>query len=294
MSTLRFGTCSWKFPSWNGIVYSARDGINYLSEYAGRYSTVEIDQWFWSLFDTDAIALPKTETVAEYLESVPSGFQFTIKAPNSVTLTHFYKKGTQRGSGKNPYFLSAELFREFLKKIEPMREQTATVMLQFEYLNKQKMSGLPELTDRLGGFLEKVGSEWPLSVELRNPNYVQPPYFETLAHHAVSHVFCHGYYMPPAMEVFRRHGARLHGPAFLRLMGTDRRGIEEATGKKWDRIVAPKDDELPGLADTVVEMLGSRDVYVNVNNHYEGSAPLTIEKLERLVDERRDRFSQIR
>ncbi|PLX23103.1 MAG: DUF72 domain-containing protein, partial [Ignavibacteria bacterium] len=46
MARLRIGTCSWKYPSWKGIVYSAPKGINYLEEYARVYDTVEIDQWF--------------------------------------------------------------------------------------------------------------------------------------------------------------------------------------------------------------------------------------------------------
>ncbi|MFW6213793.1 MAG: hypothetical protein ACOC8L_12905, partial [Spirochaetota bacterium] len=67
------------------------------------------------------------------------------------------------------------------------------------------------------------------------------------------------------------------------------------TGKKWNQVVAAKDEELPELVDMALEMVASGvDVYVNVNNHYEGSAPLTIEKLERFVEERRARFSQMR
>jgi uncharacterized protein YecE (DUF72 family) len=294
MSTLRFGTCSWKFPSWKGIVYSRATGINYLSEYAKRFTTVEIDQWFWALFDTDSIALPKTETVAEYLDSVPPEFSFTIKAPNAVTLTHFYSKGGQRGSGPNPYFLSPALFAAFLEKLEPLKPQISSVMLQFEYLNRQKMSGPAEFADRLGAFFDAIGTDWPISVEIRNPNYLGPPYFALLAERGVAAVFCHGYYMPPVMDVYKRPFVELAGPGIIRLLGPDRGGIEKATGKKWDRIVEPKDEELPAIADTIIDMLDSRDVVVNVNNHYEGSAPLTIEKLERLVDERRERFSQIR
>ena len=43
---VKIGTCSWKYPSWKGILYSERVGKNYLSEYARHYDTVEIDQWF--------------------------------------------------------------------------------------------------------------------------------------------------------------------------------------------------------------------------------------------------------
>ena len=92
MARLRIGTCSWKYPSWEGLVYSAPKGINYLQEYSRHYDTVEIDQWFWSLFGQDSISLPRLETVQEYVDSVPEDFQFTVKVPNSVTLTHFYKK----------------------------------------------------------------------------------------------------------------------------------------------------------------------------------------------------------
>ena len=291
MSTLRFATCSWKFPSWKGLVYSAGDRINYLEEYAKRYRTVEIDQWFWSLFDTDSITLPKTETVAEYLSSVDDDFRFTIKAPNSITLTHMLRRRTERWTAPNPYFLSPQLFSDFLARIEPMRSRTACVILQFEYLNKQKMSGVEELCERLDAFLGALpghADRWPLGIELRNQNYLTDTYFRTIARHDVPHVYCHGYHLPPAWEVYRKaqssFGERMPGPGVIRLLGPDRSRIEAATGKRWDRIVAPKDEELPRIVDMATDMVRRGiDVYVNVNNHYEGSAPLTIEKLERLV-----------
>ena len=37
MSPVRVGTCSWKFESWAGLVYSAANGIDYLAEYARHY-----------------------------------------------------------------------------------------------------------------------------------------------------------------------------------------------------------------------------------------------------------------
>ncbi len=291
MSVLRIGTCSWKFPSWAGLVYSRADGIDYLAEYARMYRSVEIDQWFWSLFAPDKIGLPQAETVAAYLTSVDKDFRFTIKAPNSITLTHFSGRHGQRGTGPNPYFLSVELFADFLDRIAPMKPQTAAVMLQFEYLNRKKMSGLGELCEKLDVFLTALRDRvdpWPIAIELRNPNYLKPAYFDLLAAHRVPHVYCHGYYLPPAPDVYRQVcaqlGDRLPAPGVLRLLGPDRGGIEKATGRKWNAIVAPKDNELAGIADMALDMLArGLDVYVNVNNHYEGSAPLTIEKLERVV-----------
>ena len=39
---LRIGTCSWKYDSWRGLVYSDQKSLNYLQEYSQQYNTVEI------------------------------------------------------------------------------------------------------------------------------------------------------------------------------------------------------------------------------------------------------------
>ena len=55
-------------------------------------------------------------------------------------------------------------------------------------------------------------------------------------------------------------------------------------GKLWDRIVAPKDEELPAIVDLIEDLVArSVDLYLNVNNHYEGSAPLTIERIRSIL-----------
>src|SRR3989339_450751 len=102
MSKLYIGTCSWKYDSWRNIVYSDKEEINYLNEYSKHFNTVEIDQWFWSLFPWKKPVLPNPKIVSEYVRSVPKGFTFTIKVPNSLTLTHYYSKDDSYGLVKNP------------------------------------------------------------------------------------------------------------------------------------------------------------------------------------------------
>jgi uncharacterized protein YecE (DUF72 family) len=79
---LRFGTCSWKYESWRGVVYSQDRNINYLEEYSRHFSTVEVGQWFWSLFD-NAVVLPKIGVVKEYASVVPPDFIFSISKQKS-------------------------------------------------------------------------------------------------------------------------------------------------------------------------------------------------------------------
>lgn len=286
-NAVEFGTCSWKFPSWEGLVYSQADGINYLAEYARHYDTVEIDQWFWSLFGQETVSLPKPETVAEYLASVPEDFRFSIKAPNSITLTHVYKRARKDAGKPNHHFLSGELTGRFLSLIEPMRAQTSVVMFQFEYLNRQKMAHLAAFLDQLDAFLSALPAGWQYGIEPRNPQYLTPDYFELLARHGVSHVFCQGYYMQPIQELYPRAAERLVAPVVIRLMGPDRAAIEEKTGKKWNTDADPKDGDIAGVVDVVDDMLArGQRVIVNVNNHYEGSAPVTIRKLREVLGAR--------
>jgi uncharacterized protein YecE (DUF72 family) len=67
----------------------------------------------------------------------------------------------------------------------------------------------------------------------------------------------------------------------IRLHGPDRGKIEEQTGREWNRIAEPRDADIEDLA-AVVRGLRKRKraVWVFANNHFEGSAPLTIERLK--------------
>jgi uncharacterized protein YecE (DUF72 family) len=271
---IRIGTCSWKYASWVGLVYSRPEGIDYLAEYAARCSSVEIDQWFWSMPDL---------TVAEaYAAAVPATFRFSVKAYNGLT---WASRSSRKGAGPvpNPRFLSPELLTEFLAGLAPLRSRLGVLMLQFEYLNRKKMPSLDEFLERLDAFLSAAPPGLPIAVETRNANYLTDSYFTLLKRRGAGHVFLQGYWMPPVTGVYGKFGDLLAGTSVVRLHGPDREGMEERTGGSWDRIVTPHDEELTAIAGMVGEM-SSRglDVYLNVNNHYEGSAPLTLEKLAAL------------
>jgi uncharacterized protein YecE (DUF72 family) len=278
------GTCSWKYPSWEGLVYSQSTGIDYLKEYAEKYRTVEIDQWFWSLFGKDRVSLPRDDTVLSYKKSVPEDFIFTIKVPNSITLTHFYNKKKDEPLVENPYFLSEELFLRFCEKIEPIKNQCGPLMFQFEYLNKKKMPSLEVLLQKLEAFFHRVPGEYCHAIELRNPNFLNSTFFAFLQRMNLSPVFLQGYYMPPVTDVYAKFQDRIEATVIIRLHGPSRGDIEKKTKGRWDRIVESKDHELPHIAGMIGKLVNRQsDVFVNVNNHYEGSAPLTIGKLKDLI-----------
>jgi uncharacterized protein YecE (DUF72 family) len=286
MAQVRVGTCSWKFPSWAGLVYSRATGIDYLEEYAQQYDSVEIDQWFWSRFDLGQVRLPDPDDVAAYRAAVPDDFSFTVKAPNSVTLTHLYQQEKSDPLVANPSFLSSALMETFLHLIEPLHDVLGPIMFQFEYLNRQKMASQGQFQRRMSAFAERLPAGYEYALEVRNAQYLNESHFAFLAQTNLLPVLIHGYWMPPVWEVYAAHREAIqqHGTALIRLMGPDRQAIEELTGKRWGHLAAPKDDELPRIADLVQDLLGAgADVYVNVNNHYEGCAPLTIQRLQALL-----------
>ncbi len=287
MVELRIGTSSWKYRSWTGLVYSAPDGIDFLSEYAAKYDTVEVDQWFWSLGKGDTARMPNASDVTSYRAAVPDTFRFTVKAPNSITLTHHYRKSKMQELEPNPHFLSLELVERFLGTLELMRDTLGPVMFQFEYLNRQKMKSKKAFLEVLAPFLDGLPEGYRFGVELRNPKWLDAPFFELIEQRSVIPVLLQGYYMPSIVELYIKWRDELakHDAVVIRLHGPNRQGIEKHTGKVWDRIVAPKDDELSAIAGVTKDLLKRGvNVFVNVNNHYEGSAPLTIERFqERLL-----------
>jgi uncharacterized protein YecE (DUF72 family) len=279
---LRIGTCSWKYDSWKGIVYSESKSKNYLIEYSQKFNTVEIDQWFWSLFSPAKAVLPQKQVVEEYKKSVPDDFLFIIKVPNSISLTHFYKNAKDDALKPNPFFLSVEIFNEFLNAIEPIKKQTGCLIFQFEYLNKQKMKSLSEFQSIFTEFQKQLGSMVPqIGIEIRNPNYLNEKYFSFLSELSIAPVFLEGYYMPPITEIYSKFKKHIKKLAVIRLHGPDRKGIEKIANENWNQIYINRDKEIKSIVEMIKDLQNNEvDLFVNINNHFEGSAPLTIDKIK--------------
>jgi len=286
MERIRIGTCSWKYDSWVGLVYGEKNKEEYLREYARQFNTVEVDQWFWSLFDRVEPKLPDPAVARAYKEQVPADFTFSVKVPNSITLTHYYSRDKQAPLVDNPNFLSVELFLKFLERLHPLNERLGPLMFQFEYLNKRKMPNQFEFMDRFSEFITQCPGEYDYALEIRNPNYLNHSYFEFLDKNRLHQVFVQGYYMPPVVDIYGKFSQWINDMAIFRLMGPDRKGIEKKTGDRWDQVVDPRDNELLEIVRLGRELKdrGVR-VYLNINNHYEGSAPLTIDKIRNMLED---------
>jgi len=280
-SPIRFGTCSWNYPSWVGLVYSEQQqrAAAYLRDYSQTYDTVEIDSWFYKI--------PEPEEVADYLAQVPEDFRFTCKVPQELTLTHLRGNAGTSTTIANPAFLSPERFEHFLEAIEPMLPRLDAIMFEFEYLNKDKMPSLDAFLAKLDEFLAAAGERvlrLPLAIETRNKNYLSSAYFGFLRDRRLMPVFSEKIFMPHVYDIYQQYKDYVTTDVVIRLLGGDRSEIEKKTKEQWNTIVEPKPDK-----EEIVKMaldIASRgqEVTVNVNNHYEGSAPLTIEEMQKIQE----------
>jgi uncharacterized protein YecE (DUF72 family) len=282
---IRFGTCSWNYASWVGLIYSEpqRRAAAYLRDYSQKYDMAEIDSWFYKI--------PDREEVADYLAQVPAAFRFTCKVPQELTLTHLRRNAGEATGSANPSFLSPELFARFLKAIETMLPRLDAIMFEFEYLGKDKMPSLETFLEKLDEFLAAAGERvrrLPLAIETRNKNYLSAAYFSFLRDRRLMPVFSEKIFMPHVYDVYQQYKDYVTTDVVIRLLGGDRAAIEKKTNEQWNAIIEPKPDkeEIVKMALDIVSR--GHGVTINVNNHYEGSAPLTIEAMQSMLQALKD------
>ncbi len=146
-----------------------------------------------------------------------------------------------------------------------------------------KMPDQSVFLEKLQEFSQNLPPGFHYCIEIRNQNYLNDRYFKLLQQMKLSHVFIQGYWMPSIFEVYSHFKAYIKRHTVIRLHGPDRKNIERQAKKKWHAIIEPKDDELHHLKNMVDSLLARKvKVTLNINNHYEGSAPMTIDRFVQL------------
>ncbi|HET9109244.1 MAG TPA: DUF72 domain-containing protein [Ktedonobacterales bacterium] len=181
------GTSGWHYAHWRGPFYpNDLPTREWLSFYAQRFETVEINNSFYHL--------PTTDTLASWAHDTPPHFRFAAKA--SRYLTHMKKL-------KDPEPAVAT----FLDRMEALGEKLGPILCQ-----------LPPHwgcdLQRLESFLAILPAERRFALELRDPSWQTPEVMELLARYRVANcVFdLDGVQSPIALTTDFAY-VRLHGPA---------------------------------------------------------------------------------
>lgn len=290
---VHFGTSSWNYPGWQGLVYHQKypkTGASgkMLREYAEwpLFSTVGIDASFYNPLS------PKT--LAEYAATLPAGFRCVSKVWDRITVhTHSKMRDKAHGGQPNPDFLNPDLFIEAV--LDPclahFGDHLGPLVFEFQAITRQQHvtpQGFADLLDRFFAALPRTA---PYAVEVRNEEYLSPAYFAVLREHGVGHCFNSWTRMPSIGEQLDLPGAI--GAPFIVARALLRPGRYYAAAvdafQPYDRIR----DRNPELRADLVRLIETAvkariPAYVLVNNRAEGSAPLTIAAVARLLAERKE------
>jgi uncharacterized protein YecE (DUF72 family) len=285
---VRFGTSSWNYPGWKGLVYH-RDyegrgaSAKMLEEYARfpLFRTVGIDSSFYA---------PPTETVlASYAERLPPGFPCVSKVWNQITVQTFSKAQDKARGGKvNTDFLNPDIFLEAVygPYQQHFADHAGPFVFEFQAIGRGSGMTPERFADRLDEFFSALPREGQYAVEIRNEEFLTPMYFAVLREHGVAHVFNSWTRMPPIGDQLDLPGS-LSGPFIVaRALLQQGRTYDEAVDAfaPYDRIQDPSPPLRQDLLRLIETAVRTRiPAYLLVNNRAEGSAPLTVAEVLRML-----------
>jgi uncharacterized protein YecE (DUF72 family) len=254
------GGSSWKYEGWIGQVYTR---ANYLAR--GRFSR----QLFAS-------------TCLKEYALAPDGFRFAFKVPEQITCKMFPahpRYGPQAGR-ENEAFLNAEMLKEmFLRPLWPHRDKTALLIFEFGAFSKRALAAPDAFLERLDPFLAALPPQFRYAVEVRNPEFLQPHYFDCLRARGVAHVYSAWTRMPELRRQIEIPGSATAGFLVCRALLRQGRPYEEAVAKfsPYSEIRDPNPEARESLRILVERAREQRSMaFLFVNNRLEGNSPLTI------------------
>lgn len=183
---IHIGTSGWSYDHWKGIFYPKElDSQDYLAFYKQRFSSVEINNFFYRL--------PEKKTLEHWRDSVPADFIFAVKA--SRFITHMKKL-------KEP----SKTMPAFLDRIKILDKKLGPILLQLPphwHFN-------PE---RLEKFLGYLSPDFRYVFEFRDSSWFNDKIYELLAQYKTAFcIFDLDYQLSPKETTCDFVYIRLHEP----------------------------------------------------------------------------------
>jgi len=256
-ANLYVGTDSFSWDEWVGVFYpeGTKPG-EYITEYAKRYSTVEIDSTFYRI--------PSKAVVTKWDEKTPKRFVFAAKVPRVITHLKFLED------------CEGEL-NAFLKNMALLGDKLGPLLLQFRYYRKSEFKSADEFIAKLDPFLATLPKEYMFAVEVRNREWVGEKLLGALRQHGIALALTDHPWMERIGPLTDKLDVVTADFGYIRWLG-DRNKIEKQT-TRWDKIVVDRAPEMKEWIPAIKTLLG-RDIkalYGYFSNHYGGYAPGSVD-----------------
>ncbi|HRJ44873.1 MAG: DUF72 domain-containing protein [Caldilineaceae bacterium] len=251
------GTASWTFPDWQGVFYP--DGLadrDRLAWYATQANSVEVNTSFYGL--------PAPSTLVQWVESVPPGFTFSLKAPRLITHERRLVDCKQASLA-------------FLDVLRSLGTAAAPGFLQFPASFSRAREGrvLAGYLDWLAGELDGL----PFGVEVRSADLMTPAFARFLSERGMGLVVVERTGSDDFFAAWEESAAPW---LFLRLIGNDSEPLPN------DReLQRPQDEILDLWAARIVSLLQKGvPVYCYTHNTLEGHSPASMRRLRERIHAR--------
>ncbi len=283
-NSLFFGTSSWSFPGWAGIIYDrrypepvlAKEGLRAYARHP-LLRTVGIDRTYYAPLGQDDFA--------SYAGQVPRHFRFVVKAPEVCVAAAVREQSTGTMS-PNPLFLDPIYAVEHLIKpaTAGLEGKIGALLFQFPPQALDQVGGADGFRLRLESFLTRLPDGPLYAVELRNRSLFTRDYFRMMRGAPAVHCFN---IQPSALSLDRQveMAGAFDGPLIVRWMLHPGLTYEEARRRyaPFDRLVDPQPSARARIVQLCREALDrDQPAYVIINNKAEGSAPLSAVELAQL------------
>jgi uncharacterized protein YecE (DUF72 family) len=280
------GTSSWKYEGWIGQVYSRerylargrfsrqRFEADCLREYAETFPAVCGDFAFYQF--------PNDEFWRKLFGATPPGFQFAFKVPEQITCKVFpaHKRYGPHAGKPNPDFLNSEMLEEmFLRPLAPYREKTALLIFEFGTFARRSFEDVGAFLERLDSFLASLPAQFRYAVEIRNPEFLEAPYFDCLRARKVAYVYNAWSRMPELRHQLQIPDSVTAPFLVCRALLQYGRRYEDAVKQfsPYREIQDPNPEARHSMRVLIGRAREDRKMlFLFVNNRLEGNAPLTI------------------
>jgi uncharacterized protein YecE (DUF72 family) len=260
-ANIKIGTCAWSFEDWRGVFYPEHlPAGERLEFYARHLPAVEVDSTFYHA--------PTPHVASHWAEVTPSDFAFACKLPREITHERKLRD-------------CAEPLNEFLAALAPLGDKLWCVVAQLPpfFQPRRDEAALRDFVRHLPGGVR-------CAIEFRHAEWHQPRIAHLLEEHGVAWVWNDLTGLDHQQEGAFEFLPDMADFLYVRLMGDLGRkyGAEGRQAHRYTRLMWPREAALESWAVRLRQAAENhRRIFVAVNNHFEGYAPHTAQRLgERL------------
>ena len=258
MVKISIGCAGWDYKDWIGPFYpKLLESQNRLVFYTKFFNIIEINTTFYSL--------PKLSVVQNWSEQVPADFKFTVKVWREIT--HNSKDANIEDS-----------ISQFFYRLSPLKEAVFAYLLQFPPWFKYNKKHIHQLKY----LISKLPTENKYVIELRDNSWFNEDLLSEVIERST--VILGVTYMPGIKAYYMPK----QNTYYIRLIGDRELTV-------FDRIQRDQKENIRNLVNnlnTLKESPNIYEIFIIVNNHFQGNAPESVNLLKKRLNLPLKEFNQ--